>query len=32
MSGEDLAEKIVKLERDLNDAHAREKALSDLLE
>jgi len=32
MSGEDLEEKIVRLERDLNDAHAREKALSDLLE
>ena len=32
MSVEDLAEKIVRLERDLNDAHAREKALSDLLE
>jgi hypothetical protein len=31
-SGDDLAEKTVQLELDLNDAHAREKALSDLLE
>jgi diguanylate cyclase (GGDEF)-like protein len=32
MPDEDFAEKIVRLEHDLNDAHAREKALSDLLE
>lgn len=32
MSDEDLSEKIVQLERELNDAHAREKGLGDLLE
>ncbi len=32
MSDEDLAERITQLEQELNESHAREKALSDLLE